>query len=549
MEFRINTRSPFYAQYESLPAEVESTNIAPHSEDLSSWNKVNATVTTDQVSAPDGSLTADKLERNSKSASYAQVTANRTSTSINDYSCSVFVKKGNTRYVSIRVNASYSNRLDFQYDFEAGTLIRFNANGSGTINSRTVESGFVDGWVRICFNVGVASVGSTVSMYLSPKQDSNENIDSSDTNGAAGDFVYVWGSQIEEDSTSCTSYIANTGSGTTLRAATTETNESLVTCSLFIYSGDSVNDRPLVPTYVLEANPTNGLATFEVSELIRDYIDQSHHNPSNSSGAIWASLKLVDSVQLIKGYELFCTEGYINSSAGFQFHRSASSLSVTGFQSIMQSNNTVFIPPSETMLIPFYASSDASYSIDGVVTNLADNNNSDSQIQYAEVSSTDSAIEFIKDGSTYATVTINEAECSKYESKRIVFVNKFGARQDFYFNMKSTSEVKIEDKTHNVNTLDFSNFFANSNKHNVKRRITGSKVSHILNTGFIDEVNAEVLEELLVSEYVWIYTNGFTSTPVIIKDSNIERKTNLNDGLIQYTINVEETVPYLNNFR
>ena len=56
------------------------------------------------------------------------------------------------------------------------------------------------------------------------------------------------------------------------------------------------------------------------------------------------------------------------------------------------------------------------------------------------------------------------------------------------------------------------------------------------------------LEELLVSEYVWLKMNN-SYRPVILKDSSITRKTHLNDKLIQYTIKVEETSPYLANLR
>jgi len=540
MKKQLRTRSPFYAQFESLPAEVASENLAPKSEDVSGWSKVGVTITTNDTTAPDGTTTADKVQRTTTGASY--VSRNATVTSNPRTALSIYVKQGDSEFVSIRLSGSYSNRIDFQYKFgDTPTIERQSSHGTASLVNRTVEY-INDGWFRFGF-VADISTETVAQIMVSAKDDADENVDSSDTSNDA--YLYAWGAQIEQQD-EVTSYISNTGTGTTSRAETLVANEQQVTCSLYIYEGDVVNDIPLTPNYVLRSFPTDALTTFEISELIRDYITQ---NSATSSGTVYAMLSMTDGVRFNRESTYLAQEGYLLGLEGIQYDRVIGGLSsLTGIQFLSQSNNSVYIPEGMTINVPFYGSEDISYVIDGVTTNLADSTDSGSQIQYIELGSTDLELQIKKDGSTFATIDVIEADCTKYGKHMLTFVNKFGAKQDFYFNMKSTTEIKAEDKTHTVNTIDFSDFNAGLQKHNVKRRLTSSKVAHTLNTGFINEDNAEVLEELLVSEYVWLKMNN-VYRPVILKESSITRKTHINDKLIQYTIKVEETSPYLANLR
>ena len=541
MKKQLRTRSPFYAQFESLPAEVASENLAQNSEDVSTWTKVGVTVTTNDITAPDGELTADKIQRNTGSTSYVSRSTFKGS-STTRVALSIYAKQGDSEFISIRLSGAYANRVDLQFKWSDNPLLtRLSEHGTASLINRTVEY-INDGWFRFGF-VADLDTGSIAQLMTSAKDDENENIDSSDSSSNA--YMYLWGAQIELQD-EVTSYISNTGTGTTSRAETLVANEQQVTCSLYIYEGDVVNDVPLTPNYVLRSFPTDALTTFEISELVRDYITQ---NSPTSAGTVYAMMSMSDGVRFNREATYLAQEGYISSQGLIQYDIVTSVAgSLTGFQFLSQSNNSVYIPEGMTINVPFYASDNVSYVIDGVTTSLADSTDSADQIQYIELGSTDLELQIKKDGSTFATIDVIEADCTKYSKHMLTFVNKFGAKQDFYVQMKSTTDIKSQDKTHTVNTIDFSDFNAGSQKHNVKRRITGSKVAHTLNTGFINEDNAEVLEELLVSEYVWLKMNN-SYRPVILKDSSITRKTHLNDKLIQYTIKVEETSPYLANLR
>ena len=70
-----------------------------------------------------------------------------------------------------------------------------------------------------------------------------------------------------------------------------------------------------------------------------------------------------------------------------------------------------------------------------------------------------------------------------------------------------------------------------------------------LNTDWLSENEASLMEKLLMSTNVYILDNADTdfTQGVMITDSNIVRKTQANDKLIQYTINIEYANPVNTN--
>lgn len=69
-----------------------------------------------------------------------------------------------------------------------------------------------------------------------------------------------------------------------------------------------------------------------------------------------------------------------------------------------------------------------------------------------------------------------------------------------------------------------------------------------LNTGFYPEEYNEVFKQMQLSEDCWIEVNNKT-LPVNITSSELAYKTNLNDKLINYTINIEYAFDTINNIR
>ena len=554
MDRIINTRSPFYLQFTSAGSEQEATNSLGMSERFDQWNATNASVSANVTiysgktfTAPDGASTSDQISRDSTSASYVSKAANKLS-SVGTYTLSVFVKQADTRYVSMRAQGLYPDRLDMQYDFENMQFSEVDNYGTDiSLISTHVEQ--YNGWTRIGFTIE-SDDHSQLIMSLSPKDNANEGTDSPDSNGFGS--VFAWGAQIEYHAipsifTGMSSYIATPDNNTVTRAETTTSgyNEQEVNLDLGIYTGyhrlEFQGSEPSV-TYTLSKSPTNGLTTFEASELVRDFIEQ---NSNTSAGTVFVKAKLYDGVQFDREYDFVAVEGYNTRKDGVQ------TIDAMNFQSrLMQTNTDVTIPEGMSLQIPVYGDGNTSYSLDGATDvdfNLRTTN--EDVIKYITVNSTDSVVEVKSFDSTISTINVSVAECSKYPVNMLTFVNKLGAKQELYFNMKSEQKVSAKYENFRRNTLDFSDLTANSLKHTRKRRVKTTNETFKLNTGFLTENNAQAIEELLVSEYVWLTQADSTVIPVNITDNSVTRKTHLNDKLIQYTINVEASAPYLNNYR
>ena len=180
----------------SLLLEPQRTNIQLRSEEFDNtvWSKVNASITANQIIAPNGEYTADQLTATASSLSTYVYEQHSLSTST-DYSMSVFVKKGTSNLV----------RLDLE-DFTSGTQGRmaFNLNTkeiTQTLGTASYED-YGNGWYRL--KVSFTTSATLGVHYL-------RIWDYETVNGA---YFYLWGAMLEQGSY-CTSYIKTEASSVT----------------------------------------------------------------------------------------------------------------------------------------------------------------------------------------------------------------------------------------------------------------------------------------------------------------------------------------------
>ena len=82
-----------------------------------------------------------------------------------------------------------------------------------------------------------------------------------------------------------------------------------------------------------------------------------------------------------------------------------------------------------------------------------------------------------------------------------------------------------------------------------KTRQVTAVLKETLQTDWITETDAVLLESLIMSTNVSIIDNDDTdyTVPVMVTDTSFVKKTSANDGLIQYTVNIEYANPINTN--
>ena len=198
-----------------LLIEAQRTNSSGYTEDFgdSSWTKLAATVTTNQIAAPDGATTAD-LFVESTANDFHQVFRSISATP-QFYTFSVFVKwkTGTTRNIylgPIGVGALGNNRHAV-FD-STGSFVAFGGGGTGSDPTYSIQN-CGNGWFRIAVTAQCTGTG-TATPYIGLTTGSSFSAYAGD--GSSG--VYLWGAQFGNGA-DVSSYIPNLTTGTTTRSA------------------------------------------------------------------------------------------------------------------------------------------------------------------------------------------------------------------------------------------------------------------------------------------------------------------------------------------
>ena len=190
----------------ALLLEPQSTNLFTYSEDFNavSWGKGETLVSSNQIIAPDGTLSADKLIATSNSSTLHHVSDSITVPSTTETIFSVFAKKGEYDFLQLRLNSG-SNDSAF-FDLNLGIVGVKGANVTQTM----VDYG--NGWYK-CSISKVMAGSYQFRVIVNQSNDFNAYI-GDDVSG-----IYIWGAEVKQESYN-TSYIKTTGAIATRLADT-----------------------------------------------------------------------------------------------------------------------------------------------------------------------------------------------------------------------------------------------------------------------------------------------------------------------------------------
>ena len=145
------------------------------------------------------------------------------------------------------------------------------------------------------------------------------------------------------------------------------------------------------------------------------------------------------------------------------------------------------------------------------------------------------------------TWTIERICNPKYTPVLMTFINRNGVQQEHYFFLKSVESMTAKSDNFKRNIFTYSSSTYDTTSHQNQIFNKNGNIRYTLNTNYMIEAYNEVMEDILLSEYVWITYGGVTYNPVVVTSSDLTFKTSLNDRLIQYTLEVEQSNDIINN--
>lgn len=274
----------------------------------------------------------------------------------------------------------------------------------------------------------------------------------------------------------------------------------------------------------------DGSASFEIAELIRDYINISYNGTmpdasdytTNSNGYIanvslgWNGFDSGGSVVNPGGVSLVAYDAYkFFDENNYNYSYPSNDILVT--------TDTVWIPEGEQMTI-YYTNST-------VLTKYG-------------IGATHPEGDILLDG---YNLNIKRYPCTKYDPTKLVFVNRFGILQELWFFGRTTeSSSSISEKYKSANIA--ANGSYNRYEHQFKKFNSNGKKRYSLNSGFVSEGYNDSINELLLSEQVWVHIDN-NVLPVNVLTSDVTYKTSLNDRLVQYTLEVEQAYDLISTMR
>ena len=145
-----------------------------------------------------------------------------------------------------------------------------------------------------------------------------------------------------------------------------------------------------------------------------------------------------------------------------------------------------------------------------------------------------------------------DASCKGFKIRRLGWRNSLGCWDYFNFKMKSKQNVNVKRSTYGQALGEYNSTAYSYNNFDSTRKVnkTDAILKETLNTDWITEQDAELLEKCLMSTDVFIIENADTTytVPVLVTNKNMVRKTNVNNGIkIRYTINIEYSNPLNTN--
>lgn len=276
---------------------------------------------------------------------------------------------------------------------------------------------------------------------------------------------------------------------------------------------------------ILKNATTDGYVTYEISELIRDYIDITYIGVNLSAGALSVEVDLYYTTYTGQNGTGTATGPTLDTSFdaydGYAYYTDEDPIFTYPTTAPLLSNYTIWAPENTTGF--FY------YTSAGVA----------SRYDYLAGDTSVSA--------GGQTITIKRFPCNRYNEVKLVFINRYGVLQQLYFFAKTVESVSTRKQNYKSNQVTVTGSYTYEN-HQIKTFNVNGSIRYTLNTDYITEDYNEFIQELMLSEQVWAHIEG-TIYPVKVNSTSTTFKTSLNDRLVSYSVEIEQANDLISTMR
>ena len=291
-----------------------------------------------------------------------------------------------------------------------------------------------------------------------------------------------------------------------------------------------------VDVYVISKDTSSDTVNFEVAEMIRDYLTVTWDGVFPYSATTIASQTVTATIK-IEFYADNRVTRAANTAAG---NPGAVTQTVThtlyGFDAYSefleganhQLSSGQMLQSATTMYLP--ETGDAYIAVE-----------SSNAVSYTTVSPSDTSVTI--GGIVVSIVRICEPV---YDIVKVVFMNKFGALQEFHFNKKHVIGLNVSQQKYESILMSGNTYSTTGHQKYVYNKQGAETLT--LNTGYVDQGQFETIKQLMLSEQVWAKINSQVY-PVNVNANTLTKKTKINDKLVNYSLDFEFAYDVVNSVR
>ena len=162
------------------------------------WEKFFASITPNTNTAPNGSLTADKIFENTTTVSNHFI-SQRLTTATGQYVLSVYAKAAERSQLEMQIGDVAGSGAGAVFDISSGLSLNGFTYGSAFAGVSYSITNAGSGWFRACISVNKSYSGGEIVVILQPHKNN-----ASSYAGVIGSGLLVWGAQLEIGSTPST---------------------------------------------------------------------------------------------------------------------------------------------------------------------------------------------------------------------------------------------------------------------------------------------------------------------------------------------------------